>query len=679
MMTMRIITTLVLSMLSVTLMAQVPQGVGYQGVATDASGIELVNQAISIRASVLSGSANGTVEWEETHATTTDTFGLFTLTIGQGTNTTNGVQTSFADISWGTNTHFLKIEMDVTGGSTYSNMGTNQMMSVPYALYAESANINYDSISNLLSNDSTFITNVGGGMGGGCDLSYPDGFGAPLSFKFESSNNYTYTVPNGKRFYIQNIYNYATSINGYLTINSHNIYKLNNSSINPYPLNIPIIINEGDIISMQTSNPANNSPCILHGFLVNSNSDIIPITNTPTNAGSPYVVPNGKKLIITNFQTTTSQITIDANGSSIAIGYGDLISLGAPLILNSSQQLEGSSGSAFNGYLVDENYFAGCGGSSDGGNSNSSSGGGCSFQYPDGLEGEPVLWNFSNGNYTVPSGKNLYISAAYDWSYDVIEISTETVNYMGSIPNGSAFIFNDNHEIYDSNNAGNFNGYLVDEDYFADCGGGGSSSSTTSSNSVGDFSYPDGKDNMIPIIHDLSASTYTVPSGKNLYITSYTGINSSDELQISSNTVFRGRGQYSNGQGAPVGLFELPIIVASSEIVSAPGKMNGFLVDASIAPINFSLSYANNITYTVPAGKILVLLNFYSANNGGYGSLKADGMSHLYGIFNYYDNIAFCSPPCETTNIKNPLFFDENTIISSGDELQVINGYLMDK
>ena len=57
----------------------------------------------------------------------TDTFGLFILTIGQGTNTTNGAQTSFEDISWGTNTYFLKIEMDVTGGSTYSNMGTNQM------------------------------------------------------------------------------------------------------------------------------------------------------------------------------------------------------------------------------------------------------------------------------------------------------------------------------------------------------------------------------------------------------------------------------------------------------------------------------------------------------------------------------------------------------------------------
>ena len=149
--------SIILSILSLTLMAQAPQGVGYQGVATDVNGIELINQSISIRASVLSGSANGTIQWEETHATTTDTFGLFSLTIGQGASTGNGAQTSFADISWGTNTHYLKIEMDVNGGSNYLFMGTNQMMSVPYALYAENANIDYDSISNYLSGDSTFL------------------------------------------------------------------------------------------------------------------------------------------------------------------------------------------------------------------------------------------------------------------------------------------------------------------------------------------------------------------------------------------------------------------------------------------------------------------------------------------------------------------------------------------
>ena len=129
--------TILLLILSLTIMAQVPQGVGYQGVATDANGIELVNQSISIRASVLSDSTTGTIQWQEIHATSTDTFGLFTLTIGKGTSTSNGSQNNFSEISWGTNKHFLKIEMDVTGGTNYSFMGTNQMMSVPYALYSE--------------------------------------------------------------------------------------------------------------------------------------------------------------------------------------------------------------------------------------------------------------------------------------------------------------------------------------------------------------------------------------------------------------------------------------------------------------------------------------------------------------------------------------------------------------
>ena len=148
--------------------SQVPQGVGYQGVATDAAGFELINQSISIRASVISGSATGTIEWQETHTTSTDTFGLFNLTIGQGTSTGNGAQTSFADITWGASTHFLKIEMDVNGGTNYSHMGTNQMMSVPYSLYAKNAKLlpamsmaNRDTISSppegmlIYQNDST--------------------------------------------------------------------------------------------------------------------------------------------------------------------------------------------------------------------------------------------------------------------------------------------------------------------------------------------------------------------------------------------------------------------------------------------------------------------------------------------------------------------------------------------
>ena len=74
--------------------------------------------------------------------------------------------------------------------------------STGYALYAENANINYDSISNLLSNDSTFITTVGGGMGGdGCDIKFPEGLdGDAITFTLSSAT--TYTVPSGKRLYI---------------------------------------------------------------------------------------------------------------------------------------------------------------------------------------------------------------------------------------------------------------------------------------------------------------------------------------------------------------------------------------------------------------------------------------------------------------------------------------------
>ena len=128
-------------------MAQAPQGFTYQGVATDNNGFELQNQSISIQASILSSSATGTTVWQETHTTTTDTFGLFNVTIGEGTSTNGGSSATFQEIDWGAASHFMKVEIDVNGGSNYVHVGTSQMMSVPYALYAENVhNLNMDSI-----------------------------------------------------------------------------------------------------------------------------------------------------------------------------------------------------------------------------------------------------------------------------------------------------------------------------------------------------------------------------------------------------------------------------------------------------------------------------------------------------------------------------------------------------
>ncbi len=136
---------LILFCLPLLIMAQAPQGFTYQGVATDNNGFELQNQTISIQASILSSSATGTVVWQETHTTSTDTFGLFNVVIGEGTSTSGGSSATFQEIDWGAASHFMKVEIDVNGGSNYVHVGTSQMMSVPYALYAENANIDLDS------------------------------------------------------------------------------------------------------------------------------------------------------------------------------------------------------------------------------------------------------------------------------------------------------------------------------------------------------------------------------------------------------------------------------------------------------------------------------------------------------------------------------------------------------
>ncbi|MEI8204430.1 MAG: collagen-like protein, partial [Bacteroidota bacterium] len=112
--------------------AQTPQAINYQGIARNNSGEIISNQSVSLRLSILNGSAFGTPIFIETHNTTTDGFGLFSLKIGQGSLATG----SFSSINWGSSSYYLKVEIDPLGGTNYQLVGTKQFISVPYALYA---------------------------------------------------------------------------------------------------------------------------------------------------------------------------------------------------------------------------------------------------------------------------------------------------------------------------------------------------------------------------------------------------------------------------------------------------------------------------------------------------------------------------------------------------------------
>ncbi len=130
----------VLFLLFISANAQSPQAFKYQAIVRDATGEILSNQNVSFRIGIRDGSAVGTILYQETHATTTNQFGIANLEIGNGTPVT-GI---FADIDWGNNSKFLEVELDPYGGSAYTSMGTTQVLSVPYALYAENAGYSND-------------------------------------------------------------------------------------------------------------------------------------------------------------------------------------------------------------------------------------------------------------------------------------------------------------------------------------------------------------------------------------------------------------------------------------------------------------------------------------------------------------------------------------------------------
>ncbi len=114
--------------------AQIPQALTYQAVARNAAGSGLINTNISVRISIKDVTSTGPTLYSETHAVTTNQFGLFTVAIGTGL-IQSGV---FANIDWAVGSKFMKVEMDATGGSNYIDMGTSQLLSVPYAMVAGS-------------------------------------------------------------------------------------------------------------------------------------------------------------------------------------------------------------------------------------------------------------------------------------------------------------------------------------------------------------------------------------------------------------------------------------------------------------------------------------------------------------------------------------------------------------
>ncbi|MEQ8532191.1 MAG: fibrobacter succinogenes major paralogous domain-containing protein [Imperialibacter sp.] len=118
--------------------AQSPEKMSYQAIIRNGSGNLVANTAIGMRISILQGTVTGTAVYVETQTPTTTASGLISIEIADPATSTV-VSGTFAGINWGADAHFLKVEMDLAGGTNYTITGTSQLLSVPYALNAKTA------------------------------------------------------------------------------------------------------------------------------------------------------------------------------------------------------------------------------------------------------------------------------------------------------------------------------------------------------------------------------------------------------------------------------------------------------------------------------------------------------------------------------------------------------------
>ncbi len=122
-------------------------------VVRDAQNRLVVNQQLGVRMSILRTSPNGNSVYTETHTTTTNGNGLMTLEVGTGMPTPGSV---FDSIDWSRNTYYLKSEIDLQGGSDYTIIGAQQLLTVPYAFYAKSfASGDYNRLYNKPAGNNT--------------------------------------------------------------------------------------------------------------------------------------------------------------------------------------------------------------------------------------------------------------------------------------------------------------------------------------------------------------------------------------------------------------------------------------------------------------------------------------------------------------------------------------------
>jgi penicillin V acylase-like amidase (Ntn superfamily) len=304
----------------------------YQLIARDLSGTIQTNTALGFRLSIVQGSPTGSIAYQETFSKTTNGFGLINHPIGTGFTT----QGSFSGINWSQGPYFIKTEIDFNNGIAYQDLGLSQLLSVPYAKYADVAgsgvnggvSLDNDTTNEIqllsIANDTLFLTK------GGYVL-LPSSKGTSLDN--DSTNELQLLTLVGSTI--------SLSQNG----GSITIFDGNYSSLTGAPTLLSSFTNDVGYLTTEVDASVTNEIQTL-----SLTNDTLSLTN---GGGSVYIPSGGAGTSLDNDSTnelqtiskTGSTVTLSNNGGSVTVFDGDYTNLtNTPSIPTQTSQLTNNSG-----------------------------------------------------------------------------------------------------------------------------------------------------------------------------------------------------------------------------------------------------------------------------------------------------------------------------------------------
>jgi hypothetical protein len=294
-------------------MAQSPLKFNYQGVARNNSGTELKNQSLGLRMSLHQLSGSGTIVYQEKHTVSTNNFGLFTIKVGSGTILSG----DFTKINWADGPYFIEIEVDITGGTSYTSMGAAQLISVPYALYAENAGkmmkagagitIKGDSVINSAPDKVVNLNGTGGTIVTGSYPSYT--INTPINQTLKYSNDSLY-ITNGNSVIVKSDKTLNLTAGGSTTITG----TYPNFTISSTGGTVNLTGSGGTVITGNAPNYNINTPWYRNGLHL--------YTSTGGNVGIGTANPTVRLMIKDTLSTAKpNSFILDAKGGSITSGY----------------------------------------------------------------------------------------------------------------------------------------------------------------------------------------------------------------------------------------------------------------------------------------------------------------------------------------------------------------------